>query len=125
MVCLFVVFMFSGCKKSEEVDKVITTTTVATTSSTTTTTVRPIWSKTGQGDNVFDMPTYVSRVRIIGTYTGSSSNFIVKVGGKLLVNELLGTYWGQTRYDGTLLTTGGVAEITNSSGVSWSFEEVR
>jgi len=88
-------------------------------------TVRTIWSRSGQGDMVFDMPTYVSRVRIIGTYTGYSSNFIVYVGGHLLVNELLGTGWGTTRYDGTLLTTGGVVEITYSSGVSWSFTEVR
>ena len=73
---------------------------------------------------VFDMPTYVSRVRVVGTYTGYSSNFIVHVGGRLLVNELLGTGWGTTRYDGTLLTTGGVVEITHSSGVSWSFTQV-
>jgi hypothetical protein len=73
---------------------------------------------------VFDMPTYVSRVRIIGEYKGYSSNFIVWVGGDLLVNELLGTGWGQTRYDGTLLTTGGVVQIEHSSGVSWSFTEV-
>jgi len=86
---------------------------------------KAVWTVSGQGDMVFDMPTYVSRVRIIGTYTGYSSNFIVYVGGHLLVNELLGTGWGTTRYDGTLLTTGGVVSITNSSGVSWSFTEVR
>ena len=86
-------------------------------------TVRNIWKKSGKGDTVFDMPTYVERVRIIGTYNGYSSNFIVWVGGDLLVNELLGTGWSQTRYDGTLLTTGGVVEIQHSSGVSWSFEE--
>jgi len=86
-------------------------------------TVRNIWKKSGNGDTVFDMPTYVERVRIIGTYNGYSSNFIVWVGGDLLVNELLRTGWGQTRYDGTLLTTGGVVEIIHSSGVSWSFEE--
>ena len=87
-------------------------------------TVRNIWRKSGKGDMVFDMPTYVERVHIIGTYTGYSSNFIVWVGGDLLVNELLGTGWGQTRYEGTLLTTGGVVQIEHSSGVKWSFEEV-
>lgn len=87
-------------------------------------TVRKIWSRSGWGDMVFDMPTYVSRVRIIGTYTGYSSNFIVYVGGDLLVNELLGTGWGTTRYDGTLLTSGGIVEIKYSSGVWWSFTEV-
>jgi hypothetical protein len=30
------------------------------------------WSKTGVGLSVFDMPTYITRVRIIGTYTGSA-----------------------------------------------------
>jgi hypothetical protein len=84
-----------------------------------------VWSRSGVGDMVFDMPTTVSRVRIVGTYTGYSSNFIVWVGHDLLVNELLGTGWGPTRYDGTLLTTGGVTQITHSSGVSWSFTEVR
>jgi hypothetical protein len=87
-------------------------------------TVRSAWSKSGVGDNVFDMPTYVSRVKIIGTYTGYSSNFIVYVGGRLLVNALLGTGWGTTRFEGTYLTSGGVVQITNSSGVSWSFTEV-
>jgi hypothetical protein len=84
------------------------------------------WTRTGVGDAVFDMPTSIARVRIIGTYSGYSSNFIVKIGGRLIVNELLGIGWGTTRYDGTLLTGGGgVVAITNSSGVSWSFEEVR
>jgi hypothetical protein len=84
-----------------------------------------LWSRRGTGDMVFDMPTYIRRVRITGTYTGNSSNFVVYVSGRLLVNELLGRYWGTTTYDGTLTTTGGVTEIKLSSGVSWSFTEVR
>jgi hypothetical protein len=88
--------------------------------------ILPLFTKSGTGDNVFDMPMYVARVRIVGTYTGYSSNFIVYIGGRLIVNELLGTGWGTTRYDGTLLTGGGgIVQITNSSGVSWSFTEVR
>ena len=88
--------------------------------------LRDIFRRSGSGDTVFDMPLDVARIHIVGTYTGFSSNFIVKIGGRLIVNELLGTAWGQTRYDGTLLTGGGgVVSITNSSGVSWSFEEVR
>ena len=87
---------------------------------------RDLFRRSGTGDSVFDMPADVARVRIIGTYSGGSSNFIVRIGGRLIVNELLGTFWGQTRYDGTLLTGGGgVVAITNSSGVNWSFEEVR
>ena len=86
----------------------------------------PAWSRSGVGDTVFDMPSCVARVRIIGRYSQYSSNFIVKIGGRLIVNELLGTGWGQTVYDGTLLSGGGgVTQITNSSGVSWSFTEVK
>jgi HYDIN/CFA65/VesB-like, Ig-like domain len=70
---------------------------------------RDIFRRSGTGDSVFDMPLDVARVRIIGIYTGSSSNFIVRIGGRLIVNELLGTFWGQTRYDGTLLTGGGAS----------------
>jgi hypothetical protein len=86
---------------------------------------RPTFTKAGVGDSVFDMPTDVARVRIIGIYNGFSSNFIVRIGGRLIVNELIGTGWPSTRYDGTLLTGGGgVVQISNSSGVSWSFEEI-
>ena len=46
--------------------------------------------------------------------------------GSLLVNELLGTGWSRTVYDGTLLTEGGgTVSIEMSSGVVWSFAEVR
>jgi hypothetical protein len=86
----------------------------------------PIYSKAGTGDNVFTLPSYVSRVRIQAVYTQNSSNFIVKVSGSLVVNELLGTGWGQTTFDGTyLVAAGGTVQITNSSGVSWTFTEVR
>jgi hypothetical protein len=88
--------------------------------------LRDLFRRSGTGDTVFDMPLDVARVHIVGIYTGFSSNFIVRIGGRLIVNELLGTGWGQTKYDGVLLTGGGgVVSITNSSGVSWSFEEVR
>ena len=87
-------------------------------------TIKKPWSKTGVGDNVFDMPTSVSKVHVIATYTRYSSNFIVYVAGDLFLNELIGTGWGTTTYEGTLLTSGGTVEIKYSSGVSWSFTEV-
>jgi hypothetical protein len=88
--------------------------------------VRDLFRRSGSGDTVFDMPLDVARVRVVGTYTSNSSNFIVRIGGRLIVNELLGTFWNQTRYDGTLLTGGGgVVAIANSSGVAWSIDEVR
>jgi hypothetical protein len=85
----------------------------------------PLFTRTGTGDTVFDMPTTVSRIRITGTYRSNSSNFIVRIGGRLVVNELLGTFWGPTVFDGTYVTSGGVVEITNSSGVAWTFVESR
>jgi hypothetical protein len=74
------------------------------------------------------MPLDVARVHVVGTYAGHSSNFIAWINKPrtLLVNELLGTGWSSTVYDGTLLTGGGgVVSIEGSSGVAWSFTEVR
>lgn len=86
---------------------------------------RPLFQKSGIGDDVFDMPTDVTRVKITGQYSGSGSNFVVWVGGQLKVNEILGTDWPSTTYSGTLAVTGGETRIENSSGVAWSFTEVR
>lgn len=84
-----------------------------------------LFSRSGSGNDVFDIPTCVTRIHIVGTYTGSSSNFVVHIGNSLVVNELLGTFWGPTISDGTYVTTGGTSQITNSLGVSWSFTQVR
>lgn len=85
----------------------------------------PLWSMSGTGNTVFDMPASVSRVRVVGTFTGNSSNFVIYVNGRLLVNELLGTAWGTTRYEGIHLTGGGVVEIRFSSAVRWEMTQVR
>jgi hypothetical protein len=86
----------------------------------------PLFSASGSGNTVFDMPTYVSRIRIIGTYTGNfESNFIVTIGGRLVVNVIIGPFNGGARVsDGTYLTVGGIVQITNTTDVSWSFAEV-
>jgi hypothetical protein len=87
--------------------------------------LRDPFRRSGVGDTVFDMPTDVQRVRIIGVFTGGGSNFIVRIAGRLIVNEIIGTRWPSTRHEGIYLTSGGVVEIVSSSGVQWSFEEVR
>jgi hypothetical protein len=51
----------------------------------------PTFTRSGLGDTVFDMPTYVSRIRIQAQYPGFSENFIVHIAGRHMVNELLGT----------------------------------
>lgn len=88
----------------------------------------PIFTKSGTGDSVFDMPTTVKRVRIQGTPTTSCQNFIVHIGsGVSVVNVILGTcsVADARTLDGTYLTTGGVVSITSSTGIQWTFTEVR
>lgn len=86
----------------------------------------PLFTATGSGDTVFDMPTTVTRIHITGDYPGNSSNFIVHIGGIGIVNELLGTSWPDgPHFEGTYVTKGGVVEIIHSTGVTWSFTEVR
>ena len=88
-----------------------------------------LFAKSGTGDTVFDLPASVTRIRIQATYsanTPTTANFIVRIAGALVVNELLGTSQISTMFDGTyLLAAGGKVEITSSSGVSWTFSEIR
>jgi len=85
----------------------------------------PLFSASGQGNTVFDMPTYVRRLQIRGVWNGTgTSNFIVRIGSNLVVNEILRDMPNQT-YQGVHSTTGGTTEITNSSAISWTFTEVR
>lgn len=74
------------------------------------------------------MPTTISRIHITGDYGGYCENFIVHIGGRGVVNEILGTCPVATtgrHYDAIALTVGGVVEIVDSSGVAWTFTEVR
>ena len=89
----------------------------------------PVFKRTGSGNAVFDNGSWVGRVQVEGTFllTGSS-NFIIRCGGSLVVNELLGFGFGTIRYTGThQLPTRGCSpfEITNSTGVLWTITEVR
>jgi hypothetical protein len=83
------------------------------------------WTVSGANDTVFDMPSYIRRVRITGSFPGRSSNFIVHIGAQYVVNELLGTSWGRSTFEGTYVTSGGAVEITHSAGVNWTFTQVR
>jgi len=87
----------------------------------------PLFTRSGMGSAVFDMPTTVSRVHITGDYSGYCQSFIVHIGsGGSVVNVLLGSCSGASEhYDGIAPTTGGVVSITGADGVSWSFTEVR
>lgn len=88
-----------------------------------------LWTRSGQGNNVFDMPFFVTRVRIVGRFDGFCQNFIVRIDGDLTVNEILGdcSIAIGNRLEGVHLVSGGggTVEITGSAGVSWTFTEVR
>jgi len=84
------------------------------------------FTKMGSGDTVFELPARSIRIRIQGTYQGTSTNFIVGVAGLNVVNEIIGTGRSPQSFDGTYdFPNGGKVEITNSSGVAWEFTEVR
>lgn len=88
------------------------------------------WTTNGIGDNVIQLPPYVSRMRIDATYSGSCQNFVVRpVGGVSLVNVIIGTCSvADTRspFTGTYPVTGGaMIQITISTGVNWRFTEIR
>jgi HYDIN/CFA65/VesB-like, Ig-like domain len=88
---------------------------------------RPPFSRSGVGNTVFDMPTSVRRVHITGRYDQRCENFIIYIGGRLIVNEILGTcsVGSGPTYSGEHLVSGGVVEITGSNGVSWTIQELR
>jgi hypothetical protein len=99
----------------------------------------PLFSQSGVGNTVFTLPATVVTVKVTGSYTANSSNFTIWIGPagvacgssinsscRLLVNQLIGTFWGTTSYQATLLTGGGgTVQVINSDGVSWTMTEVR
>jgi len=84
----------------------------------------PIFRRSGNGNQVFDIPTHVTRIRIQGTWNRTStSNFIVHIAGRSVINEILRD---AITYDGThLIAAGGVCEIVSSAQIAWTFTEVR
>jgi len=85
-----------------------------------TTPTNPSFSRTGTGDTTFILPSTVTVVRIQAQFTGSTSNFIVRVGSDLVVNTIVGTSAASQTHDGTyVVAPGATVTITNSNGVSW------
>lgn len=84
----------------------------------------PLFTMAGKGDNVFTIPSTVTKVRVTGHFVdaGSNSNFIVRLNGASFINEIL----RQSDYDGILQTPGGgTIAITSSGSIAWTFTEVR
>jgi hypothetical protein len=86
----------------------------------------PLFQRSGTGNDVIDKPSFVQRLRITGSFSGPSQNFIVWCGTNLLVNEIIGTNRTPTSYSGTHVASNCTPlEIRNSAGVSWTLTEVR
>ena len=85
-----------------------------------------LWSHSGVGNTVFDKPMSASRVRVTGMYSGRGSNFVVRCGGRLTVNVIIGSGSSPRDYEGVHnMSRCGEVEITHSDGVRWTFTEVR
>ncbi len=84
----------------------------------------PIWTNSGKGNTVFDMPARVTRVRIQGEWDRTNtSNFVVYVAGRLVVNEILRD---SITYNGVhAIAGGGQTETRSSNQITWVFTEVR
>ena len=93
--------------------------------------VPPPFSQSGVGDNVFAIPSFVTRVRVDATYGGTCQNFIVRISTQptSLINVIIGTCSvADTRspFSGTYaINNGGTVTITNSTGVNWTFTQLR
>jgi hypothetical protein len=98
-----------------------------------------LFFQSGAGNNVINIPTYVSKLRIVGSYGACCSNFIIWggpantpcgsgifAGCHLIVNDLIDSAYGRTSSDGTYVVSGNATlQIIDSTGVSWSMTEVR
>lgn len=85
------------------------------------------FTRSGSGDTVFELPTYITRVRIQASTNTNCQNFAVKIAGRLVVNVIIGTcsVADARTFDGTYTTSGGTVETQISTGVNWTFTEVR
>ncbi len=93
------------------------------------------WTTSGTGSAVFDMPSYVTRVHVVGVNTGVASDFIVRVGACTIVDDRLGAAEFRTVSDGTYLVTEAgnpppppparLVKIVGSPSLSWSLTEDR
>jgi hypothetical protein len=87
-----------------------------------------IFSRSGTGDQVFDLPSYVTRIRVTANTPSSCQNFAMKAGSSLIINVILGTcsVADEKTHDGTYIVTAGATIQTQiSSGVNWTVTEQR
>jgi hypothetical protein len=90
---------------------------------------RQPYTRSGIGDARFDFLTpeaEIWQIRIQAQYTKSSSPFVVSMEYEpAIVNEVIGTSHNTTTFEGTFNLAAGTVVIETSSGVAWSFTEIR
>jgi len=89
----------------------------------------PAFVRRGTGDDVFSLPSYVNRVNVTATYTGSCQNFIMRANGSSFINIIIGTCSvADTRspFSGTYTVPAGATVSTvSSTGINWTVTEIR
>jgi hypothetical protein len=91
----------------------------------------PPWTAKGNGSDAFEVPAWVSRVRVEGAFEGTQGRcetLAIRFGGSSILNTTVGTCTsGVPRYQGVhLMSNGGMVEmITPSTLVAWRLEWLR
>ena len=91
----------------------------------------PPWTAKGNGSDVFELPAWVTRVRVEGEFEGQVGKceaLAVRFAGSSILNTTLGTCTnGIRRYQGVHLMSGGgmVEMLAQSTLVAWRLEWLR
>ena len=84
-----------------------------------------LFERSGTGNETFDMPTDVERVRITAVFLGTRATFVVRVADDLIVDEELGSLLGRPSYDETHEVDGGQVQVETPVTIEWTMTEVR
>ena len=85
-----------------------------------------MYGRSGVGNVTLTLPTYVTKLRIVGTWNGASlTRFLVTSGGQVILDHMLGPAANLTVDDGVYAIPGGTLTISNSPLITWKITEVR
>jgi hypothetical protein len=86
----------------------------------------PLFTRSGGGNDRFDLPATVTQVRVNGRWTGSgSATFTVRIAARTIVNVNLRTAGAYEGVHPAATNGGGALEIINSPNATWTITEVR
>lgn len=80
------------------------------------------WNMAGTGNAVITLPANVRQIRVAGAWNRTDdSTFVVRIGGQVVVNEIL---FDAVIYDSVHAVAGTVVEVVNSPNVTWFMIQV-